>query len=70
MNAYLQEERQRCQLLASQLGREQQGAESRAAEASNRAHGIGREASGMRWTGVAAEGVALLPLHFMLSGGP
>ena len=34
MNAYLQEERQRCQLLASQLGREQQGSESRAAEVS------------------------------------
>lgn len=33
MNAYLQEERQRCQELASQLGREQQGSESRAAEA-------------------------------------
>lgn len=34
MNAYLQEERQRCQQLASQLGREQQGSESRAAEVS------------------------------------
>ena len=34
MNAYLQEERQRCQLLASQLGREQQGSESRAVEVS------------------------------------
>lgn len=32
MNAYLQEERQRCQELASALGREQQGSESRAAE--------------------------------------
>ena len=32
MNAYLQEERERCQQLASQLGREQQGSESRAVE--------------------------------------
>ena len=32
MNASLQEERQHCQALASQLGREQQGSESRAAE--------------------------------------
>ena len=33
MNAYLQEERQHCQQLASALGAEQQGSESRAAEA-------------------------------------
>lgn len=32
MNAYLQEERQRCQQLASALGREQQGSETRAVE--------------------------------------
>lgn len=32
MNAYLQEERQRCQQLASLLGREQQGSESQAVE--------------------------------------
>lgn len=32
MNAYLQEERLHCQQLASALGREQQGSESRAAE--------------------------------------